>query len=141
MHSRFQFHGGGNGPGGGGRSFHGRLVCYDNYEFSVGPLGGGTWPTTCIGGARGGGGGTRRVPPRENGRAHTRHTHTTRTCVHRGRERKRERSKGPPGFIRARSRLPGGSSEKHRLNSIRIRPLPNSRYRSGVRRIDNAALG
>lgn len=20
------------------------LVCYDNYEFSVGPLGGGTWP-------------------------------------------------------------------------------------------------
>lgn len=54
----------------------GVLECYDNYEFSVGVPGG--W-------ARGGemyvGGQERRVPPRENGRDHTRYTHTTYTCV------------------------------------------------------------
>lgn len=95
MHSRFQFHGGGNGPGGGGRSFHGRLVCYDNYEFSVGPLGGGTWPTTCIGGARGGGG-ARDACRRVRTAALTRVTRTRRARVCIAAVREKERGvKGP----------------------------------------------
>lgn len=62
------------------------------------------------------------MPPRENGRAHTRHTHTTRTCVHRVRE-KETGVKGSRDLFALALDFHGGFSEKHRLNSIHVRPL------------------
>lgn len=66
----------------------GSLECYDNYEFFARAPGGGTWPPGVAY--------ARRVPPRENDRAHTRHTHVVRHVCAYSRERREQQGKSAP---------------------------------------------